>query len=156
MGRAVLGGRFEGTLKLSANLLIFCEPITVFGHRGLLRDANILRDSVLLRLSTLPERANIHVQSIILHQVWEELQARENLKDKDGRALDPTPSPGSSTSCGRSPRRSRVRTTAKCCGSFARTTARSPRMNVSSIGAIGERDKQSPLSTGRKRCLIIK
>ena len=89
MGRAVLGGRFEGTLKLSANLLIFCEPITVFGHRGLLRDANILRDSVLLRLSTLPERANIHVQSIILHQVWEELQARENLKDKDGRALDP-------------------------------------------------------------------
>jgi hypothetical protein len=40
-------------------------------------------------LTTLPERANIHVQSIIDHQVWEELQARENLKDKDGRALDP-------------------------------------------------------------------
>jgi len=89
MGRAVLGGRFEGTLQLSADAFILFEPIGVFGHRGLLRDANTLRDSVLLRTMTLPTRADVHVQTTMLHQVFEELQARENLKDENGRALDP-------------------------------------------------------------------
>ena len=40
-------------------------------------------------LAALPFHADTHVRAIMMHMVWDEMRARENLKDKDKRTLGP-------------------------------------------------------------------
>jgi hypothetical protein len=74
---------------MAYDILPMFERVHAFSHAGLAQEANVLRDSALVRTSTIPFRADIHVRAIMLHVVWDEFRARGNLKDKEGRGASP-------------------------------------------------------------------
>ena len=89
MVRHTVGPRHEGSLILAIAILVRWSRVYEFTFNGRSKEANILRDSVLVRGSCTPFLVDLHVRAIMMYVMWDELRARGNLLDKDGRAPGP-------------------------------------------------------------------
>ena len=72
--RTGVGPRHEGSMDTACDLLPIYPRVFGFTQGG---------------LAALPFHADTHVRAIMMHMVWDEMRARENLKDKDKRTLGP-------------------------------------------------------------------
>jgi len=73
-GRNV-GERFEGVLSSCSMLLPLINPVLELTDLHRQGEANVLTDSILVRLALLPYQAYVHVGALMFHRIWRELRA---------------------------------------------------------------------------------
>ena len=83
IGRSGVGIRQEGQLRASFYTFAILKPIIEYTNRTRGLEANILRDSVYLRASLLPNQADIHVKATMYYTTFDELMALTNHNSAD-------------------------------------------------------------------------
>ena len=134
VARTGVGPRHEGSMDTACDLLPIYPRVFGFTQGG---------------LAALPFHADTHVRAIMMHMVWDEMRARENLKDKDERTLGPLASRSSTTSCGRWARCFGARMMRRFLASWTPPSSPSPPTRAWPTGTRSETLAPFRLSTGR-------
>ena len=87
MQRAETAKRQDWSLEASYDIFPLLEPLLAYTVSSLLREANILRDTILVSLECLHFEAYVHVNAIMWRVVFKELRGLTNSK---GLEITPT------------------------------------------------------------------